>query len=187
MNGEIPRLSDWQVDGALMFYSQGRGEAAYRHLSNFGPSPIRLAARFDPSYVFVYPDVETAFQAAKAQDRRTHDWICGAGSTPTPMQAKKRGGNRSKVTPPADWDQISPLWMLHCLRVKYRIESYRELLLGTGDRILVEDSPHDNRWGGFDRRSGRYRGQNLLGRALMRVRAELRGEMEIIELPFASV
>lgn len=57
----------------------------------------------------------------------------------------------------------------------------REFLLGTGDRVLVEASPLDRVWGiglaAGDERSGRpsaWRGLNLLGFALMEVRANLR-------------
>lgn len=55
-------------------------------------------------------------------------------------------------------------------------------LLGTGDRVLVEASPVDRVWGiglaAADERANRpaqWRGLNLLGFALMRARAQLRG------------
>ncbi|MQY06610.1 NADAR family protein [Actinomadura macrotermitis] len=55
-------------------------------------------------------------------------------------------------------------------------------LLGTGERVLVEASPMDRIWGiglaADDERAGqaaRWRGLNLLGFALMDVRARLRG------------
>ncbi|KAL2015487.1 hypothetical protein VTK56DRAFT_5376 [Thermocarpiscus australiensis] len=60
--------------------------------------------------------------------------------------------------------------------------SLRELLLGTGERELVEASPFDRIWGiGFRAEQaetvGRERwGMNLLGKALMEVRAALRRE-----------
>ncbi|KAK1755176.1 hypothetical protein QBC47DRAFT_382960 [Echria macrotheca] len=61
--------------------------------------------------------------------------------------------------------------------------SLKELLLGTGDRELVEASPLDRIWGvGFSpakAEANRARwGLNLLGRALMSVRDELRREDE---------
>jgi len=59
----------------------------------------------------------------------------------------------------------------------------REYLLGTGDELLVEASPRDQIWGiglGRDNEKARdprtWRGRNLLGFALVRARAVLRGE-----------
>lgn len=61
--------------------------------------------------------------------------------------------------------------------------SLRETLLGTGERELVEASPFDRIWGvGFkpaDAAANRRRwGLNLLGKALMDVRAMLKEENE---------
>ena len=57
----------------------------------------------------------------------------------------------------------------------------REFLLSTGDSILVEASPYDNIWGiklfantPEAQDSFQWRGENLLGFALMEVRDELR-------------
>lgn len=57
----------------------------------------------------------------------------------------------------------------------------REFLLGTGDRVIVEASPRDTIWGigmgasnPLAREPSKWRGQNLLGFALMEVRARLR-------------
>lgn len=61
--------------------------------------------------------------------------------------------------------------------------SFREALLHTGDRELIEASPYDRIWGiGFaaaaaERNRARW-GQNLLGKALMEVRDEFRLELE---------
>jgi ribA/ribD-fused uncharacterized protein len=59
-------------------------------------------------------------------------------------------------------------------------EDLRAYLLGTGSRVLVEASPHDRIWGIGMRASDRahdphtWRGQNLLGFALMETRSRLR-------------
>jgi ribA/ribD-fused uncharacterized protein len=60
----------------------------------------------------------------------------------------------------------------------------REYLLGSDDAILVEAAPRDQIWGiGFGRENPavqdprRWRGRNLLGFALVKVRAVLRGEL----------
>jgi ribA/ribD-fused uncharacterized protein len=48
--------------------------------------------------------------------------------------------------------------------------SLRELLLSTGDALLVEHTAHDSYWGD----GGNGSGKNLLGQILMRVREQLR-------------
>ena len=55
---------------------------------------------------------------------------------------------------------------------KFALEPYRSALLLTDRRPLAEDSPGDFVWGCRDPQGG-YGGQNLLGLALMQVRAEL--------------
>lgn len=60
-------------------------------------------------------------------------------------------------------------------------EELRDVLLGTGDRVLVEASPDDKIWGiGFksDEAEGRENewGNNGLGKALMKAREKLRKE-----------
>jgi ribA/ribD-fused uncharacterized protein len=59
----------------------------------------------------------------------------------------------------------------------------RDYLVGTGDRVLVEASPRDRIWGiglAADHedatRPERWRGENLLGFALMAAREQLRGD-----------
>jgi len=66
----------------------------------------------------------------------------------------------------------------------------KKYLLATGDEVLVEASPMDVVWGiGLGRdapgasRPQEWRGLNLLGFALMRTRAVLRGELEAPPLP----
>ena len=64
-------------------------------------------------------------------------------------------------------------------------EELRDFLLSTGDKILVEASPKDSIWGiGLDEASpdainpNNWKGENLLGFALMEVRDILRGDIE---------
>ena len=71
--------------------------------------------------------------------------------------------------------------MVEVLKAKFQREDLRKILLATEDRILVEASPYDRIWGVglavedariFDER--KWRGQNLLGKALMEVRDYLK-------------
>lgn len=80
------------------------------------------------------------------------------------------------------WKTIRPQVMRRGLRAKF--QQNPELLialLGTGNAILAECAPRDNIWGiglGVDdprvSETKEWRGRNLLGRALMRVREDLR-------------
>ena len=83
----------------------------------------------------------------------------------------------------AVWSSIRYDKMVEVLRAKFKEPFMRDILLRTGDRIIVEASPYDRIWGvGLDVEDIRvldeknWRGQNLLGKALMDVRAELKGE-----------
>lgn len=62
-------------------------------------------------------------------------------------------------------------------------KEFRNALLASGDRVIVEASPYDRVWGiGFDEgaalRNKKHWGQNLLGKALMQVRKELQKEVQ---------
>lgn len=83
----------------------------------------------------------------------------------------------------AVWSSVRYDKMVEVLRAKFKEPVMRDILLRTGDRIIVEASPYDRIWGvGLDVEDTRvldenqWRGQNLLGKALMDVRAELKGE-----------
>jgi ribA/ribD-fused uncharacterized protein len=136
--------------------------------SNLARSPIWLPCPLDGDVLLEHPTVEHAFQAAKATDwpdfRRV--WLAR-----TPAEAKRIG--RWEIAARPDWASYRFHAMLAALRAKYRIPRFRDALLATGERPLAEDSPSDFEWGARDGRGG-YTGHNYLGRALMRVRDELR-------------
>jgi ribA/ribD-fused uncharacterized protein len=141
-----------------------RGE--FRFLSNFYPSRIQMG-------VLVYPTVEHAFQAAKCRSVGDRQRIAEA---PTPGAAK-RMGRRVQLRP--DWEQVKFKAMAWCLHEKFtRHDDLRMRLLSTGDRELVEG----NTWG--DRCWGQCPvgvGENMLGKLLMSLRRELRGNRAAVE------
>ena len=58
----------------------------------------------------------------------------------------------------------------------YAYSELRKLLLSTGDREIIEDSPLDSYWGcGKDGKGG-----NMLGKLLTRVRTEIREEEDTL-------
>ena len=69
--------------------------------------------------------------------------------------------------------------MVQVLEAKFEDPELKEILLATGDRIIVEASPYDRIWGvglseeDDDLYTGNWKGQNLLGKALMEVRDKL--------------
>ena len=118
-----------------------------------------------------YQTVEHYFAANKATTRDDHDWIADASS---PWVAKKRGRG---INLRPDWENVKFDVMLIGLRVKFADPHSRAVLLGTHDRFIAEDSPTDFCWGIRDAQGG-YTGDNLLGKALMQVRDEIRREDE---------
>ena len=80
------------------------------------------------------------------------------------------------------WDKFKYAIVLNGNWLKFsQNRELREFLLSTGDSVLVEASPYDNIWGirlsvnsPEARDPFKWRGQNLLGFALMEVRDELR-------------
>lgn len=80
------------------------------------------------------------------------------------------------------WDQhkFGIVWYGNYLKFSQHAD-LRSRLLATGEKILVEASPHDLIWGvGYESHDDQilqpsnWRGQNLLGKVLMLVRAAMR-------------
>lgn len=111
-----------------------------------------------------YPSSEHAFQAAKTEDPAEQHKIRTAK---TPYAAKALG---KKVRLRANWNSQRVDFMTDILRAKFANPELRERLLATGTAELVEGNTwNDTFWGVCN-----GRGSNELGRALMRVRDEVR-------------
>lgn len=95
----------------------------------------------------------------------------------SPMTAKMRSKPFRKDSRP-DWDAVRVKIMRWCLRVKLA-QNWREfgrLLLATGDRSIVEQSRKDDFWGAKVAEDGSLVGMNVLGRLLMELREQLKGD-----------
>ena len=80
------------------------------------------------------------------------------------------GRNRSRPLR-ADWERVRDELMRKAVLAKFtQHPEIRELLLGTGDAMLVEHTTNDSYWGD----GGDGRGLNMLGQILVSVREELR-------------
>ncbi|WP_241295733.1 NADAR family protein [Burkholderia stabilis] len=137
-----------------------------------------------------FPTVEHGYQSLKPRDPRVRDWLLAApapslvalaahvlpsnDADPAEIMGRTADALLGFHTRPG-WSRLRYPWMLACLRAKFvQHADLRELLLATGDAQIVEagriDDDAGRRWGIVN-----GRGQNYLGRMLMRVRAELAG------------
>jgi N-glycosidase YbiA len=130
-----------------------------RWLSNFWPVSVKLDDGEE-----IYPSVEHAYQAAKTTNplmRRTIQHIA------TPGGAKKAA---QLIARRPDWQDISIRVMERLLRQKFQHEALAKMLLATGDQELIEGNNWgDEFWGQVD-----GKGENNLGKLLMKIRDELK-------------
>lgn len=148
----------------MIKFSHTRGE--YGCFSNFTKAKIEIDG-------LEFTSSEAAWQAFKTTDITERKLFCNM----TPAAAK-RAGRRLKLR--ADWEKVKYQLMVEVLRAKFnQHEKMREKLLSTGDEELVEDTTgwHDNIWGDCScEKCKQVVGKNLLGKALMQVREELRNK-----------
>jgi N-glycosidase YbiA len=130
-------------------------------------------------YSALYPTIEHFYQASKAISQHDHRVIREADH---PGIAKRLGNAERSWAPGCaslpllrdDWEDVKYRVMLNGLQAKFYSDHFGHYLLETGDAYIAEDSPSDYIWGIRDAEGG-FTGQNLLGKALMEVRKELRG------------
>lgn len=128
----------------------------YSFLSNFYPCKVMFEG-------VRYPSVEHAFQAAKTLDNKER---INFSVMRTPATAKYFG---RRIHLREDWEEVKDGVMLECLRAKFSNPTVKQLLLSTGDDILIEGNAHGDRYWG---QVGGV-GKNRLGELLMKVRNEL--------------
>lgn len=96
--------------------------------------------------------------------------------TTNPAQVKKLG-RKVQNFDAKKWSDVSFDVMVNILIRKFENENLRQLLLDTGDKIIVEASPYDSLWGAgisindITLLKNEWTGKNLLGKALMTVRS----------------
>lgn len=87
----------------------------------------------------------------------------------TPGQVKKFGRTLKLRK---DWNNVKFEVMEWCLREKFKDEKLKEMLLQTGDEELIEGNTwNDIYWGVCN-----GKGENNLGKLLMKIRSEIKGE-----------
>ncbi len=136
-----------------------------------------------------YPTVEHAYQSLKPRDARVRDWLLAAPSPslvaltahvlpadvdPALVMGRVADSLLGFHTRPG-WSRLRYPWMMRCLQAKFaQHNDLQQLLLSTGAAEIVEagriDDDAGRRWGIVN-----GRGQNYLGRMLMRVRGDIGG------------
>ncbi|MGB1257974.1 MAG: NADAR family protein [Thiolinea sp.] len=141
----------------IKFYSTAD---EYGEFSNFALFPIKLKKK-------VWPTSEHYFQAMKFQDAKDRNEIQKAK---TPMEAARKGRDRKRRLR-RDWESVKEQVMRDAVLAKFsQHPELTELLLSTGDAVIVEHTENDDYWGD----GGDGKGKNRLGHILMSVREQLR-------------
>ena len=131
----------------------------FNFLSNFYPSIIYYES-------YIYPTVEHAFQASKTIDKELKEII---RDMLTAGKAKKYG---RYVPLRIDWEDIKLNIMEEILKIKFTLSSFKEKLLATENIELIEGNYWNDQFWGFDLKENK--GQNHLGKILMKIRDELK-------------
>jgi ribA/ribD-fused uncharacterized protein len=138
-------------------------DGAFRFLSNFCSAPIEYEG-------ISYDSVEHAYQAAKTLNKDLRQALFSSDSTASAGQAKKFG-RCLKLRD--DWEQVRLEIMYQLVKTKFAVtgrrQEFHDKLVATGDRELIEG----NTWGDTFWGVCNGRGENHLGKILMRVRDEL--------------
>ena len=130
----------------------------YKFLSNFYPATVSLTEGG-----MIYRTVEHAYQAAKTLDLEAREKIQWEIS---PGKAKRLG---KSLVIREHWDEMKLDVMYRLLLQKFSIYELRCKLLATGDEELIEG----NWWGDTYWGVCRGKGENNLGKLLMKIRSEL--------------
>lgn len=149
------------MTGEIYFYRNSKNNK-YGCFSNFSNHWFELDDK-------IWPTSEHYFQASKFPNTKFYEQIQRAK---TPAKAFSIGRDR-KLPLRADWNEMKEEVMSKALEAKFRTHTdLYELLVNTGDALIVENSPRDAYWG-----IGRNKnGKNRLGVLLMKLRSKLQDE-----------
>lgn len=133
-----------------------------RWLSNFTLCPISLDGR-------IYPSTEHAYMSQK---NHSIEWkeFCSSPSTSC-IDVKKAG---SKIELREDWENIKFSVMESILRQKFNKQPFKDQLILTGSEEIQEGNTWGDTLWGIDLNTGK--GQNMLGKLIMKIRNELINE-----------
>jgi len=143
----------------IYFY---KTEGPYGCFSNFSPHGICMKGQD-------WQTVEHYYQAQKFVGSADESLVAVIRDVPTPQAAAQLGRDPNHCVRP-DWEAVKIPIMREAVTIKFLTHAdIQAILLATGERQIVEDSPTDYYWGcGCDKT-----GQNHLGKILMSVRREI--------------
>jgi len=130
----------------------------FRFLSNFYPVQIEVEG-------LSYPSVEHAYQASKCNNSEDKQRILACVSAGD----AKRIGRTVTLKPGFEEEKLAV--MENLLRIKFKNEPLKTMLLSTGSEELAEGNSWKNTYWGVYRGVG----ANHLGRLLMKIRAAATG------------
>lgn len=155
----IDQLQSTVTDDSVHYFTD-----AISVLNHWSPHAIEIWGR-------TFPTVEHAYHFRKFSDSRMDvaEQIAAAKSPYAAMLLAKE----HKVSRQTDWDNVKVDIMTELDRAKAtQHQDFRDVLVATGRRELIENSPWDSYWGcGAD-----GNGQNIAGKILMKIRDELKLE-----------
>lgn len=146
-----------ETDDAVYFFTP-----AFEVLNNFSAHQIEIWGK-------TFPTVEHGFHWKKYHT--DHSEIAEAIMIAKSPDAAKNIAATHVDKLPNDWHTIKIGYMEELLRAKVeQHEDVRELLLKTGTRTIIENSPFDSFWGcGPD-----GTGKNMIGKLWMKIREEIK-------------
>ncbi len=145
-------------------------------LSNFYPCKI-------VSQGITYPSTEHYYVAMKAKDDQIINGIFYPVADVRDVISRiatagqvKRFGRNLQIR--KDWEDVKLGIMEWAIREKFtKNNDLKEMLLQTGEQQLIEGNYwHDNYWGVCNCTKCGNKGDNNLGKVLMKIRKEIRGE-----------
>ncbi len=157
-------LQDAQIKMTIYFY---KVDAPFGCFSNFSPHPIVIDDK-------TWSTVEHYYQAQKFLGSPHPELMAVIHQVETPEAAAAIGRDRQRILRP-DWETVKTQVMHRAVLKKFLTHpEIQEILLATGETLIVEDSPTDYFWGcGADKT-----GKNHLGKILMRVRQQIRDRQD---------
>lgn len=165
----------------VLFFGADESKGEYRFMSNMFVAPYEIDG-------MTFPTVEHYFQWSKAMMFEGKDSEQAAKMMKPPRnkeftEAKsvKALGRKVKEFSAARWDDVKIPIMEKALRAKFVNPKHGllEKLLATGDRPIGEANPRDKYWGigtsadtADAKNPAKWKGQNQLGKLLMKLRDE---------------